>query len=156
MEKWKVYERDINYEVSSLGQVRKVGSVMRRKPRFNEHMYMRVNLSNQKSHMIHRMVTETFIKKTDGKNYVNHKNNIPWDNRVKNLEWVTPKENSEHAAKLGCYYNGARVHTSKVTEEQAKHIKYIDKRSNTVIAEEYNMTRQNVSRIRCGKTWKHI
>ncbi len=153
---WKTFTRDTNYEISELGEVRLIGSTVRRKPRFDGHMYMRVNLRNEKTYHIHRMVAEEFISKVWGKNFINHKNNIPWDNRKDNLEWCTHRENMEHSVKISAHYNGENVHTVKLTEEQARHIKYVDKRGSTTIGRELGVARTTIQRIRSGKTWKHI
>jgi hypothetical protein len=153
---WKIFNRNTNYEVSSLGEVRVVGSLMRRKPRFDEHMYMRINLGINKTYSVHRMVAETFLEKIEGKDFVNHKNNIPWDNRVENLEWCTHAENMKHSSVISAHYNGENVHTVKLTEEQARQIKYFDNRSSTTIGKELNVDRSTIQKIRSGKTWKHI
>ena len=50
---------------------------------------------------IHRMVAETFIPNTENKPIVNHKDGDTHNYCKDNLEWVTEKENSQHAIKTG-------------------------------------------------------
>ena len=42
---------------------------------------------------------EAFIENDDpiNKTQVNHKNEIKWDNKVENLEWMTPKDNTSYS-----------------------------------------------------------
>lgn len=54
-----------------------------------------------KTHMVHRLVADTYIDKVPGKDKVNHKNGVRTDNRVENLEWCTQKENVRHAWATG-------------------------------------------------------
>lgn len=53
----------------------------------------------KKTVRVHRLVAETFLKKIDGKNVVNHKDSNPLNNNVENLEWVTTYENVQHSIK---------------------------------------------------------
>ena len=50
---------------------------------------------------IHRLVGEAFIKNPQNKPFVNHKNGIKSDCHYKNLEWVTARENNQHACDNG-------------------------------------------------------
>ena len=63
--------------------------------------YKTVSLGDRGSQKyIHRIVAETFLK-TEQKECVNHIDGNKNNNHYSNLEWVTYKENSEHASKTG-------------------------------------------------------
>ena len=61
--------------------------------------YQRVMLANSghyKKFYVHRLVAMHFIINMHGKPQVNHMNSRKYDNRAKNLEWVTLQENVDH------------------------------------------------------------
>lgn len=89
------------YEISSLWRVKSIRS-NKILIRNNKSQYIQVELWNKwvcKKETIHRLVAQAFIKNIENKEQVNHKNWIKVDNRLKNLEWVTRQENSDHAWK---------------------------------------------------------
>ena len=93
------------YEVSNLGQVKNVKTNRILKPTINcQTGYKNVSLwKNNKgtNKTIHRLISMAFIPNLENKPQVNHINAIRTDNRIKNLEWVTSKENINHALIMG-------------------------------------------------------
>lgn len=100
IEVWAKIEGYPNYEVSSFGNVRRRGRILKPKNR----RYLQVHLSLKgvcKGHSIHRLVAEAFIPNPDNKPQVNHIDGNKHNNHVSNLEWVSPSENIQHAIKNG-------------------------------------------------------
>ena len=62
--------------------------------------YLKVLLYKDKkpyNKKIHRLVAEAFIENSDNKPFVNHIDENPHNNHISNLEWSTPRENTEHS-----------------------------------------------------------
>jgi len=104
---------------------------------------------------IHRIVASTFIPNPDPKNliFVNHKNGRYTDNRIENLEWVTPSQNSKH---IFSDLN-KNATTAKLTETQVKDIEELlkeGKLAHQKIADMYGVTRKVIGNINTGKSYK--
>lgn len=117
-EVWRPVTEDARYEVSNLGRVRSTGIRRRRrskagkefydtirpkvlKPQRSTNGYSQICLGGGKRRSVHRLVALAFIDNPMCKREVNHMNGLKWDNRVSNLEWATPLENTRHAFKTG-------------------------------------------------------
>lgn len=95
------------YEVSSFGAVRRIcatrgsrkGYVL--KGMTDGHGYRTYTLRKNglfRSEKAHRLVCEAFLGKPDANRpFVNHKDGIRKNNHFENLEWVTHRENIQHA-----------------------------------------------------------
>jgi len=72
---------------------------------FNKHNGYNMVWIDRKRKYIHRLVAEAFINNDNPENkiYVNHLDGNKTNNNVSNLEWCTPKENSQHAVKTGLF-----------------------------------------------------
>lgn len=69
---------------------------------YNVNGYKHVKIAG-KLFYVHRLVAIAFIPNPQNKPQVNHKDGNRSNNNVSNLEWVTAKENSQHALKTGLY-----------------------------------------------------
>lgn len=171
----KGYEE--KYQVSSLGNVRRLAHYGGRQfvekgkgkgRRFLSEKTVAFNMTTPgyysvglcaKKHQVHRLVAKAFIPNPENKREVNHINGIKTDNRVSNLEWVTPSENIRHAIKSGAIKTfGENNHFSKLTTDKVRVMKYMLSRGirRQWIAKWFEVTIDNVKHIHNGKTWKHV
>lgn len=109
---WKpVAECNGEYYVSSWGRVKslKFGKERILKPSLigNGYRAVLIHLDKKvKCHTIHKLVALAFIPNPDNKPQVNHKDGDKLNNHMSNLEWLTAKENTNHAWSTGlCEFN---------------------------------------------------
>lgn len=105
--KWKDVKGYENlYQVSNDGLVKSFHGDKPRilKQSLDSHGYKMVTLYKNGQYYnigVHKLVAWTFIDNLEFKPQTNHKNGIKTDNNVNNLEWVSAKENVNHAFKNG-------------------------------------------------------
>lgn len=174
--KWKnVVGYEGFYQVSNLGQVRRIGPAkgatvgkilvpieqfVERKTR-EPYTMLTVRLSRGgqvKSYVIACLVAEAFIgPKPDGMQ-VNHKDTDPSNNVSWNLEYVTNQGNALHASRNGLLVCGEAHASAKVTEDQVREIR--KKATNGValrqLAREYGLNVSTIHPMVHGKTWKCV
>ena len=90
------------YEVSSFGNFRKIcvnGNVKSLKATKNNYGYYTIGLWKNhkvKQFRISRLIAEAFIPNLENKPYVDHIDTDKSNNKVDNLRWVSPSENSNN------------------------------------------------------------
>ena len=104
-DKWKYIEGyEEKYRISDKGEVqywenneREWKTKESRKNSSNGYYCVRLCKSGEeKTKYVHRLVAEAFIDNPQNKETVNHNNRNKACNCVKNLEWMTQKENNQH------------------------------------------------------------
>lgn len=106
METWKEIH-DGFYEISDMGNVKRakpgVATFVGRpvQPVSSATGYMQVHLggSSKRRAYVHHLVMEAFVSGRPNGMVVNHKDGDKQNNRLSNLEYITPTENSNHAVK---------------------------------------------------------
>jgi hypothetical protein len=151
------------YEVSNYGNVRNALTNYVLRPYQTERGYFQVCLpfSSRNKRItinVHRLVANAFLKRREGKDYINHINGDKRDNRSVNLEWVTPAENNEHAVKLGLIASGEDAYLSVLTESEVLEI--IDclreGERNVTLAKKFKVAPNTIDDIRCNRTWRYL
>lgn len=105
-------------------------------------------------------MAEHFIPNPENKSEVNHIDGNKQNNYAGNLEWVTPKENIQHAITNNLMNNkGENNKQSILTEKDVKEIIYLLKYTSLTqkeIAKKYNVTYDTVQNIKHKKSWKYL
>jgi hypothetical protein len=106
----------------------------------------------------HRAVALAYIPNPYNKPQVNHKDSNRQNNHVSNLEWVTPKENSQHCVDNKRTLKGEYSPVSVYTESTIRQICQLleDGVKVTHIPIILNVDRNLPFKIKAGEVWKHI
>lgn len=162
------------YEVSDCGQVKRIapgphtrpGKIL--KPRYSRDGYIRYTLTweaKAKIFFAHRLVWLSFVGDIPVGLQINHKNGIRDDNRLANLELMTPSENTRHAfTHIGKKPNknpnhGQKNGRAKLTDTQAADIYrryHAGGASQQKLADEFGVHQTSISRIVRGVGWASV
>lgn len=161
------------YQASNLGRVRslnRVDALGRRirgrvlKPGTHLDGYLMVDLSKggvAKHYSVHRLILLAFRGESDLD--ANHRDGDKANNRLSNLEYVTPSENTQHAYDIGLVVaaSGEDHSGSRLTEEEVLAIRNLYDGGNNghtqqELAELFSVSQQQISRIVNNKRWTHI
>lgn len=155
------------YQVTSDGRVKRLaGSTKCKRDRILRpgvsRGYYSVSLcvSGKPKHAeIHQLVLLTFVGPSNGL-WVNHKNGIKKDNRLENLEYSTPSENTKHAYDTGLRGKnyGEKNGLAKLTAQQVIEIRSLIDQGYThkQISPIYGVGCTTISNIRTGLCWSTV
>jgi hypothetical protein len=172
MEQWRKVPNYSRYEVSNTGHIRSTnyqnrGYTQVLKPALTGG-YLKTMIKNDSGYFktiaIHRIIALVFLGDKPSKLHeVNHIDGNKQNNSVKNLEYVTHKENVIHAFKnnLVGTREGSKNSFSKLTEKQVIEIRNHAAANgrfygNKELAEKYGVSCDLIQRIVNRRMWKHI
>jgi hypothetical protein len=107
MEVYKTIKKYPEYEISNLGNVRRIIDGYMMKAQKNNMGYLRIGLTyydenndrKRKKELIHRLIGYCFIENPDNKPLIDHIDNDRLNNKIENLRWVTSIENARNKIK---------------------------------------------------------
>ena len=160
-EEWRpVVGFDGLYEVSTHGVVRRVGRARGTaggplKTHIGNHGYPSVTLCKncvRSERLIHRLVAESFIGECPPGMDVNHKDGNKLNSNATNLEYVSKRDNSRHAARSGLL----RRRTLSVDQVLEIRRRYSADCGYGVLASEFGVVAMTIKKIVTRKTWKDV
>ena len=108
---------------------------------------------------VHRLVTEAFLGPRPDGLFVNHINGIKTDNRLENLEYVTPRENIMHAIRTGLMKHsfGESHRSAKLTVAKVLEIRsLLPTTLRSVLAKQFGVSYHAIRKIEKRLSWAHV
>ena len=119
------------------------------------------NAGKHKTIAIHRLVATAFLGESPLP--VNHRNGVKRDNRIENLEFLTAKENTAHAIRLGLWnpredHLGEKNPQAKLNRVYVKKIREMaaEGMSDEVLARVYGVSSAAIRHVVAGSRWSHV
>jgi hypothetical protein len=166
-----------HYQASSLGRIRSKDRIVRKfsavvgkvvdqkykgriignsKPDPEGYMHVHIGVNGKKcSPQIGRLVLLAFVGEPGPDEECCHGLGGPADNSIGNLRWDSHFENNQDRIRNGTYAIGSAHPMAKITEEEARTIKY-DCKTPKEARQKFNLSASQYWRIKTGRSWPHI
>lgn len=170
MREWRSITGFPAYEISCDGAVRtyrlrrhkilltKPVSMIPQKDR-NGYLTILLTSKNRKCHKkVHALVLTAFLGPKPTGYQCAHLNGNKTDNRIKNLKWVTAKENWSHKRIHGTASIGSKHGRSILTEENVVSILYSYRKRSSLksLSSRFGVSVATIKDVVYGRTWKHV
>ena len=159
MEQWRdVIGFEGIYQVSDCGQIKSIQTGKFKKITINKHNlrpYLALWKNNRQ--LIckpHKLVMDAFVGPRPVGMECCHNDGNPNNNHLNNLRWDTSKNNHADKVKHGTTNRGERCGAAKLAQKQVDEIRQ-DNRLQRLIAADYGVYQNTISRIKNGKRWAH-
>lgn len=156
-----------NYEVSSLGRVRRsapgrktyAGRVMKQQMQGGNYFTVRPTVDGRNViFYVHDLVAAAFVGPRPMGAIVNHKDTDKTNNVASNLEYTTHAGNMAHAAENGCMVHGEAHPCHKLTDDSVRQLR-ADRAggmSFSKLAAKHGVSIATAFNAANGKSWSHI
>src|SRR3990167_1161843 len=165
-ELWKRIPGFPDYAASTLGRIKRIVP-SRKSHLISRHSILRSPLSDRKyptvilcrlgvkkQFYVHRLILLTFRGRRARIYQANHRDANKQNNRLNNLEYVTPKGNSFHAHRIIGVHLGEKNPSAKLTTDLVKFIR--QQLTPRQLSEKLHISLATVYAIRSHKSWTHI
>lgn len=115
---WRKF--DVDYDVSNQGRIRRGSRIL--SGSLHKDGYISVTIHG-KQYPLHRLIALKWCNGFSNKKEINHKDGNKQNNFANNLEWVTRRENQQHAVNTGLQPKSTSTYKGKFTPEQRLEIK---------------------------------
>lgn len=106
---------------------------------------------------VHRLVVEAFVGPIPRGAHINHIDGCRTNNRLDNLEVVTPAANAEHAGRLGLLAHGEGHAASKLSVQAVREIRALAGLvSQTELSRRYGVHQSTISEVIARRAWRHV
>jgi hypothetical protein len=160
VEEWRSVPLSKDYEVSSLGRVRRLGKPLKLQLSHQGRpiVYISYLDAPRRNRAVHSLVMECFVGPRPAGKVIAHKDGDKANNRLSNLRYCTQAENRADDVANGARLVGERHGHAKLDEPTVSRVRQLlaDGVPQKKIARAVGVSQPAISYIQHRKTWTHV